>query len=318
MKVNILSFESIIFGLLKLTDGSMIFNIQRFSIHDGDGIRTLIFYKGCPLRCQWCCNPESQSFGPSVMYDQGLCKNFGDCAKSFPRAFSMNGNGGVHIAREKLTQAEKLKDLCASRALVVSGEDKSVDEIMAEIDKDLPFYGEEGGVTLSGGEPLSQDQDLMVLLRRLKEKKISTSMETSLHVSWSRIERCIGMVGTFLVDLKHTDRNKFKHYIKGDAGLVLRNLEKLAYFGARVVVRIPVIPDFNHTLSEIQQMVDVVSGIRGIEEIHFLPYHTFGVEKYRMLGMDYGFGTHQQVRTSELELYVQYAQSRGFASKIGG
>jgi pyruvate formate lyase activating enzyme len=296
----------------------MIFNIQRFSIHDGDGIRTLIFYKGCPLRCQWCCNPESQSFGPSIMYDRGLCKDFGDCTRSFPHAFSRNGSEGVHIAREKLRDPGKLKDLCASRALVVSGEEKSVDEILSEIEKDLPFYGEEGGVTLSGGEPLSQDQDLISLLRRLKEKKISTSMETSLHVSWSRIERCIGMVGTFLVDLKHTDRDKFRQYIKGDAGLVLRNLEKLAYFGARVVVRIPVIPDFNHTLSDIQQMVDVVSGIGGIEEIHFLPYHTFGVEKYRMLGMDYDYTSHSQVRTDELDLYVQYAQSRGFKSKIGG
>ncbi|TFH24884.1 MAG: glycyl-radical enzyme activating protein [Bacteroidia bacterium] len=296
----------------------MIFNIQRFSTHDGDGIRTLIFYKGCPLRCQWCSNPESHSFGYSIMYDQTLCKRFGDCTLAEPAAFELNDGKGVDIRRREVNQPLNLKDVCASKALVLTGDDLSVDDLMTEIEKDVPFYKDDGGVTLSGGEPLSQDQDLILLLKRLKERKISTSMETSLHVSWARIERCIGMVGTFLVDLKHTDKEKFRHYILGDAGLVMRNLEKLAYFGAKVVVRIPVIPGFNHSLPEIQQMVDKVSTISGIEEIHFLPYHTFGVEKYKMLGMEYEFGTDKQVHESELELYVQYAQSRGFRTKIGG
>ena len=296
----------------------MIFNIQRFSTHDGDGIRTLIFFKGCPLRCQWCSNPESHSFGYSLMYDQTLCKRFGDCELAEPAAFKLNDGNGVDIRRREVKQPLKLKDVCASKALVITGDDLSVDDLMAEIEKDVSFYKEGGGVTLSGGEPLSQDQDLILLLQRLKEKKISTSMETSLHVSWARIERCIGMVGTFLVDLKHTDREKFRHYIKGDAGLVMRNLEKLAYFGAKVVVRIPVIPGFNHTLEEMQEMVDKVITITGIEEIHFLPYHSFGVEKYKMLGMEYEYGPAKQVQESELELYVQYAQSRGFRTKIGG
>lgn len=296
----------------------MIFNIQRYSTHDGEGIRTLIFYKGCPLRCQWCSNPESLSFGYSIMYDQKLCLRFGDCAAAAPEAFSLDGDKGMAIQRTQIKEPLEIKDVCASRALVIAGEEKSVDELMEEIEKDAPFYGNDGGVTLSGGEPLSQDGDLIALLERLKAQKIPANMETSLHVSWSRIERCLGLVGTFLVDLKHTDAEKFRQYVKGDAALVLRNLEKLAYFGARVVVRIPVIPGFNHSLPEIQQMVDRLSNIRGIEEIHFLPYHSFGVEKYRMLGMDYEFVTEKPVREQELELYVQYAQSRGFTTKIGG
>lgn len=296
----------------------MIFNIQRYSTHDGEGIRTLIFYKGCPLRCQWCSNPESHTFSHSIMYDQKRCLRFGDCAAVAPEAFSLNGGKGVDIQRTQIQDPLKIKDICASRALVLAGEEKSVDELMEEIEKDVPFYRQDGGVTLSGGEPLSQDGDLIALLERLKARRIHTNMETSLHVSWSRIERCLGLVGTFLVDLKHTDPEKFRHYVKGDAGLVLRNLEKLAYFGARVVVRIPVIPGFNHSLPEIQHMVDKVSTIHGIEEVHFLPFHSFGAEKYRMLGMDYEFGTQKQVREQELELYVQYAQSRGFRTKIGG
>ncbi len=296
----------------------MIFSIQRFSTHDGDGIRTLIFYKGCPLRCKWCSNPESHSFNYSLMYDSTLCQRFGDCALTEPEAVKFEGTNGMVIERSSVKQPIKMKEVCASKALVLAGEEFSVDELLAEIEKDIPFYKDDGGVTLSGGEPLSQDQDLIDLLQVLKEKKIHSSMETSLHVSWARIERCIGLVGTFLVDLKHTDREKFRHFVKGDAALVLRNLEKLAYFGAKVIVRIPVIPGFNHSLKEIQQMADSVSTIKGIEEIHFLPYHSFGVEKYKMLGMEYEFGPVKQVHENELELYVQYAESRGFRTKIGG
>jgi len=296
----------------------MIFNIQRYSTHDGDGIRTLIFYKGCPLQCQWCSNPESQSFGQSILYDSKVCKNFGDCILTEPKAISQAGRNALEIKRDLITEPERLRDVCASKALTISGDKLSVDELMAEVEKDLPFYREDGGVTLSGGEPLAQGSDLLLLLQRLHERRISTNMETSLHVKWALVERTIGLVRTFLVDLKHTDPHKFRHFIKGDASLVMENLEKLAYFGAHVVVRIPVIPGFNHSEAEIQTMVDFVSTIKGIKEIHFLPYHTFGVEKYRMLGMEYLFNNTVQIGEEELLPYVQYAQSQGFKTKIGG
>jgi pyruvate formate lyase activating enzyme len=296
----------------------MIFNIQRFSTHDGDGIRTLIFYKGCPLECQWCSNPESQSFDYDVLYDRKTCKRFGDCALAAPEAITMNGNNGPEIHHARVSGPEKLKDICASKALSIAGDPRTVEELLAEIEKDLPFYREEGGVTLSGGEPLAQGKELIFLLQSLHQRRIRTDVETSLHVKWELVERCIGLVGTFLVDLKHTDPLKFRQYIKGDASLVMENLEKLAYFGARVVVRIPVIPGFNHSEEEIGQMVDFVATIKGIKEIHFLPYHTFGVEKYRMLGRKYLFDNHVQVREEELLPYIQYAQKQGFITKTGG
>jgi len=137
-------------------------------------------------------------------------------------------------------------------------------------------------------------------------------------VRWALVERTIGLVKTFLVDLKHTDPVKFRLFIKGDATLVMENLEKLAYFGAHVVVRIPVIPGFNHSEEEIQTMIDFVSTIKGIKEIHFLPYHTFGVEKYRMLGMEYLFTNTVQLGEEELLPYIHYAQSKGFTTLTGG
>jgi len=296
----------------------MIFNIQRYSTHDGDGIRTLIFYKGCPLQCQWCSNPESQSFKQSILYDSTSCKQFGDCALAQPEAIRLPGNNGLDIKRELIADPGKLKDLCASKALTISGDELSVDQLLKEVEKDLPFYREDGGVTLSGGEPLAQGSDLILLLQALHKRRISTNMETSLHVKWTKVERTIGLVRTYLADLKHTDPYKFQEYIKGDASLAMENLEKLAYFGAHVVVRIPVIPGFNHSEKEIQGMVDFVSTIPGIEEIHFLPYHSFGSEKYRMLGMDYLFDSTAQLGEKDLLPYVQYAQEQGFITKTGG
>ena len=296
----------------------MIFNIQRYSTHDGDGIRTLIFYKGCPLKCQWCSNPESQSFGPSIMYDIKTCKNFGDCILASPEAISRHADKGLDIKRNLIKDPEILREVCASKALSISGESKSVDELLEEVGKDLPFYRNDGGVTLSGGEPLAQGKELVDLLQVLHKRRIPTNVETSLHVKWELIERCIGLVRTFLVDLKHIDQEKFRHYTRGDAALVMENLEKLSYFGAHVVVRIPVIPGFNHSGAEIKAMVDFVSTIKGIQEIHFLPYHTFGVEKYRMLGMEYPLKNINQVEDKELQPYIQYAESQGFKTKIGG
>lgn len=296
----------------------MIFNIQRFSTHDGNGIRTVIFYKGCPLRCQWCSNPESHSFGYSVMYDQKTCRNFGDCIKAEERAITRIRNNGIHINRELLTEPERLRDICASRAITISGESKSVDELLTEIEKDTPFYREDGGVTLSGGEPLSQGKEYINLLKELKERNINVNMETSLHVNWKSVARCIGLVGTFMVDLKHTDKAKFKTYILGDAELVMNNLIKLSDADAHVVVRIPVIPGFNHTENEMKQLIDFVTTLKNVDEVHFLPYHTFGIGKYDMLGMDYIFEHNERVQDSELGPYIQYAQLKGLKTKIGG
>lgn len=294
----------------------MIFNIQRFSTHDGEGIRTIIFYKGCPLRCQWCSNPESQSFGHNLMYDRKSCKNFGDCLK-VNVAIRKNGSG-IKINRRLLTNVETLKDICVSKALSVAGENKTVDELIHEIEKDELFYGEDGGVTLSGGEPLSQGEELILLLKELKKRNIVVNIETTLHVSWEKIERTIGLIDTYLVDLKHIDKNKFKTFTQGNSELVMANLINLAKTGVKIILRIPVIPDFNHSENEISGIIDFTATLQNVNEIHFLPYHTFGVEKYKMLDMEYPFGDKKQVKNSELKPYIKYAEAKGFQTKIGG
>lgn len=278
----------------------------------------MIFYKGCPLRCQWCSNPESQSFSYSVMYDRTSCKSFGDCLSADDQVITRIGNNGIQIRRENIKEPERINGICPSKALTLCGESSSVEEIITEIEKDSPFYRESGGVTLSGGEPLSQGEELITLLRKLKERSINVNMETSLHVRWEMIERCLGLVNTFLVDLKHLDQHKFDTYARGDAEMIMKNIKKLTDSESHVIIRVPVIPGFNHTSLEMNRMIDFAASLEQVSEIHFLPYHTFGKAKYEMLGMDYLMGDHSQVEDSELEPYIRYAQLKGLETRIGG
>jgi pyruvate formate lyase activating enzyme len=159
---------------------------------------------------------------------------------------------------------------------------------------------------------------LISLLKALKRKSIDVSVETSLYVQWENIKRCIGLVGTFLVDLKHTEKEKFNIFTRGNLDLIITNIKKLAGINENIIIRIPVIPDFNHSEIEMTAIIDFIASLTNITEIHFLPYHTLGVEKYNMLGIQYLFGNNQQVDDSSLMPYIKYAQSKGFNARIGG
>jgi pyruvate formate lyase activating enzyme len=173
-------------------------------------------------------------------------------------------------------------------------------------------------VTLSGGEPLAQGPELVELLAELKRRNIDTSIETSLHVSWEKIERCILLTGTFLVDIKHTDINKFKKQTGGDASLVMMNLIRLSARHSNIVLRIPVIPGFNHTFEEIKEIIDFAESLKTIKEVNFLPFHNLGSEKYKMLGLESSFSGVKKVGTDELQGYVKYAEMMGLIVKTGG
>jgi pyruvate formate lyase activating enzyme len=296
----------------------MIFNIQRFSTHDGNGIRTLIFYKGCPLQCAWCCNPESQSFDYSILFDRRKCKSFGDCLATGISGITLSEKGRG-FNRSEIRSPELLKNVCLAQAIQLSGEEKTAQELLYEIEKDLPFYRHSGGgVTLSGGEPLSQGESLVELLELLKNKNLDVAMETSLHVDWPQIERCLGLVGTFLVDIKHTDAEKFSLFTGGNLHLVKTNLKQLVEAKEKIIARIPVIPGFNHTMEEMKMIIDFIDSLQDIREIHFLPYHTLGTEKYAMLGLEYVFGKKKPVDEAEILNYIDYARSKGFTVKTGG
>jgi pyruvate formate lyase activating enzyme len=266
----------------------------------------------------WCSNPESQSFDYSLLYNPSLCKSFGECLKTGNKAVR-SGEKGIEIDHASLSDAGIFRNICPARAITVSGEEISTDEILHEIEKDLLFYRRsDGGVTLSGGEPLSQGPELIRLLMELKKREINVSIETSLHVSWDMIERCISLTGTFLSDLKHTDTEKFRKYTDGDATLAMNNLIKLTALHNNIIVRVPVVPDFNHTMAEMKGIIDFTVSLKKIREIHFLPYHTLGNGKYKTMGMGYALNKTKKVAEHELVDYIKYAESVGLKAKIGG
>ncbi len=293
-----------------------VFNIQRFSLHDGAGVRTNIFFKGCPLSCLWCNNPESIDPFPSVMFDERQCHMFGDCIRA--------GNGNIVskdnrliIEREKIRDFDSIRNICPSKALNVAGETRSVSQIISEIEKDIPFYEMSGGgVTLSGGEPFSQDPNLMELVIELKKRRIHVSAETSLHLPWETIESYLNLIDVFLSDLKHTDNEKFARYTGGNAALVMNNFRKLDKTGKSFIVRVPVIPHFNFSEQELCEIIDFAAGLENAREINFIPFHSLARENYAMLGKEYIFENHRNIEKVELGPYVVYAEKKGMTAKI--
>ncbi|MBS6123233.1 MAG: glycyl-radical enzyme activating protein, partial [Veillonella sp.] len=264
----------------------MIFNIQRYSTHDGPGIRTVVFLKGCSLGCRWCQNPESRARTQDLLYDARLCLDGCDlCAQAAPAVIE-RALGGLLIHREKLTDdvLAALTHCCPTQALTVCGEVKSVDDIMATVLRDKPFYDRSGGgLTLSGGEPFMQPELAAALLKASHDAGIHTAVETCLHVPWKYIEPSLSDVDLFLADLKHVADAPFKQWTDGSASRVLENLKKLAAAGKKMIIRVPLIQGFNADEAAIQAITDFAADELHVGEIHFLPYHTLGINKYHLL-----------------------------------
>jgi pyruvate formate lyase activating enzyme len=296
----------------------MIFNVQRFSTHDGAGIRTVVFLKGCSLRCPWCENPESQSFGEELAWDERKCIGCLDCLRAAD-------HGGVDVVggkpvfhRGRIRDARKLASACPSGALAVIGEEKSIPEIVREIEKDLSFYEKSGGgVTFSGGEPYGQPVFLLQLLKAVKAIGVTAAVESALGVPWNSIEPSVPLVSEFLADVKHTDAAKLKAATGADLPLIVENLQRLERSRAAVTVRVPVVPGFNDTPDEIAAVVDLAASLANVREIHFLPFHTLGVGKYHLVGKEYRFLT-QAEPAGNMSRYLDLARSKGLEASIGG
>ncbi|NTW73227.1 MAG: radical SAM protein, partial [Eubacteriaceae bacterium] len=206
----------------------LIFNIQRFSVHDGGGIRTLIFFKGCPLRCPWCSNPESQKTENEIMRKETLC---------------------IKCVADDVYSCKATPDFCPTGALDFVGKEMSIDEIMDEVKRDMIFYDASGGgVTLSGGEVLLHGEFAAELLKRIKALGIDTAIETTGHGSWELLDKMTDYTDTVLFDFKIMDPKRFREVIKGDLNLILTNFDKLMKKGVNVIPRIPLIPGY--TLDE--------------------------------------------------------------------
>lgn len=299
----------------------MIFNIQRYSTHDGPGIRTVVFIKGCSLTCRWCQNPESRSRARDLLYDARLClEGCALCQQAAPAVISRTLSG-LLIDRQRLTSdhLDALSDCCPTRALSVCGEAPAVDEIMATVLRDKPFYDRSGGgVTLSGGEPFMNPALSFALLEACRQQGIHTAVETCLHVPWRYIEPSLPLVDLFLADLKHVDATAFRQWTNGSARRVTDNLLRLAAAGKKMIIRVPLIPGFNADKASIKAITRFAAGRLRVEEIHFLPYHTLGINKYHLLGETYTAPA-TPLDAPELLAFAQdYARECGLTATLRG
>ncbi|MDX5627574.1 MULTISPECIES: glycyl-radical enzyme activating protein [unclassified Brenneria] len=299
----------------------MIFNIQRYSTHDGPGIRTVVFLKGCSLGCRWCQNPESRSRKRDLLFDARLCMADCDlCRRAAPEVIENTAQGLV-IFRERLTEADvdRLQNCCPTQALTVCGEAIELDDIMAVVRRDMPFYQRSGGgLTLSGGEPFMQPEVAGALLRRCRAEGIDTAVETCLHVPWSYIEPSLPYTDLFLADLKHVDERVFRAWTDGSARRVMANLKKVARAGKQLVIRVPLIPNFNADEAAIRAITDFAADELKVADIHFLPYHTLGMNKYVLLNQPY-LAADKPLNDPELLAFAQhYAQAKGLKVTLRG
>ena len=299
----------------------MIFNIQRYSTHDGPGIRTVVFLKGCSLGCRWCQNPESRARSEDLLYDSRLCLPGCELCQQAAPAVITRTLDGLIIHRQNVNDSHiaALRDCCPTTALTVCGEEKSVEEVMAAVLRDKPFYDRSGGgITLSGGEPFMNPTLAQALFEASHQAGIHTAVETCLHVPWKYIEPSLPFVDLFLADLKHVDEAVFLQWTDGSARRVLDNLQRLAQAGKKMIIRVPLIQGFNASEADIAAITDFAADRLQVSEIHYLPYHTLGMNKYQLLSQPYT-APDKPLDAPELLAFAQdYAQSKGLTAILRG
>lgn len=294
-----------------------VFDIQRFSLHDGPGIRTIVFLKGCPLACEWCSNPESQNKKPEIMYKKADCLHCGRCITAC-KLGAISQENKSFINRDVCTGCGECANACPAGALVVKGKTVSVQQVIQELKKDATTYRRSGGgITLSGGEPLVQHEFASQLLMACKAQGWNTAMETTGFGSETAIEEVIPYVDTVLLDIKHMDTAKHRQYTGVGNEAALKNVPRICQL-SNTVIRVPVVPGFNFSREEIKAIADYAKTLMGIRTIHLLPYHSFGENKYDLMGKEYTLKDVKPLKQEELEEYRKMVESYGFQCAIGG
>lgn len=263
-----------------------VFNIQRFCVNDGPGIRTTVFLKGCPLSCAWCHNPESKSPRPELFYDADQCVSCGRCVSLCPQKAHLMENGRHQLRRESCVRCMACAETHCP-ALAAAGETRRAEDVMAEVLRDRPFYqASGGGMTLSGGEPFFQEAFVLDLLRLAREAQVHTCVETCGFAPLSLLEQAARWVDLFLYDIKLTDPALHRQWTGVSNDRILENLRALDKMGAKTVLRCPVIPGVNDTLAHFQGVAKIANSLMHLQEIHLEPYHPLGVSKARRLGRE--------------------------------
>lgn len=302
---------------LNKSENGLIFNIQKFSVHDGPGIRTTVFMKGCPLQCLWCSNPESQSFLPELLIRDINCRGCGACVSVCPqKAIHITKKTGRIIDRQKCDSCLICVQSCLYGSLNLCGQYRTVKEVLDEVLQDKIFYkNSDGGVTLSGGEPLSQSKFVSGLLAECKKEGVHTALETSGHGLWKEMEQVLKFVDLVLFDIKHLDSAKHQNTTGIENHIILENLQKAACTN-NIWLRIPLIAGYNDFPEHIKKVAALGKEIN-VQKISLLPYHEGGKSKCEQLGMRYDFADGKTPDGKHINKLKRIIEKAGLAVSIG-
>lgn len=294
----------------------IIFDIQRFCLHDGPGIRTTVFFKGCNLRCAWCHNPESFTLKKQLMYDASKCVMCGKCAEVCPFNIHVIDDANHYVDIKKCKACGKCVESCVPEALRIIGREMTVSDIIKEIEKDLKYYEHScGGATLSGGECTLQFDFCLELLKQLKQKNIHTCIETNLMINNDKLKQLIPFTDLFLADYKLSSNELHSAYTGADNAVIISNLEILNNEQCKVVLRCPIIPGINDNSAHLDSVAQIYNKYRCIQYVEIMPYHGTGKYKWINLGIGYIFDYMETVDKNTAEEWKKTLSAKGVKVK---